>query len=317
MIQHGKTRSKCQMANLNNEFHIFHDHIALTAYRKAALRISRDVVRECIRRYFRDTLKVQAPKFRSQGAYAADICVRSIEGEFHVEDGVYLQHLDMQDWSNWPAGTAVQQLLSNAVDSHPLQASMDESGCLRVRYGGRYCVDLSCYAMLDGQTMQAVKGGTGWSASNPIAFTTWFKSYVNLHGEQFRRVIRYLSAWTDYQSTRRGKMPNGSILTVLAAFNFKSDARDDLSLARTLESISNYIRSIVYILNPVNINEELSARLSEAQKTRFRDVVEEAANNAIAAIIIENPHYVSRLWRKLFGDRFPLSDPPVMNGRHQ
>ncbi len=296
------------MANLNNAFDIFHDRIVLTAHRKTALGTARNVVRECIRRYFRDTLKVQVPEFRSQGAYAADTTVDRIEGRYHIEDGVYIQHLDMQDSSNWPAAAAVHQWLMNAIEDHPMEKSMDKATCVRARYGGRYCVDLHCYAVLNGQCRQAVRGKTNWPAGNPIAFTEWFKSYVNLHGEQLRRVVRYLKAWADFQSRSRGKMPGGSILSVLAAYNFNSHKRDDLAFAKTLEAISNNVRAIVYVPNPVNITDELSARLTETQKTRFQEAVETSEISAKAAILFKDVHEASRLWRKLFGDRFPLTE---------
>ena len=101
-------------------------------------------------------------------------------------------------------------------------------------------------------------------------------------------------------------MPDGFTLTVLATYHFSQDSRDDLALARTFKAISNYVRSAVYVLNPVNINEELSARLTDRQKTRLQEALEEAANTANAAITINDAHIASKLWRKLFGDRFPL-----------
>lgn len=96
------------------------------------------------------------------------------------------------------------------------------------------------------------------------------------------------------------------MLTVLATYNFNHDYRDDLSLAKTLEAISDCVRSTVYVLNPVNINEELSARLTDMQKTRLQQGLEEAANTANAAVTINDAHIASKLWRKLFGGRFPL-----------
>ncbi len=169
------------------------------------------------------------------------------------------------------------------------------------------CMELFCYADLNGKYYQAIKGKTNWLGTHPLAATGWFKSYINQRGEQLRRIVRYFIAWAGFQSTCRGIMPDILMLTVLATYNFNDDYRDDVALARTFDAVSSYVRPIVYVLNPININEELSARLTESQKNRFQEAVDEAANIASAAIVVNDAHMASKLWRKLLGPRFPLS----------
>ncbi len=294
------------MADIHIAFGAFHDRVALTAGKKATLRIARNAIRERIRKYFRTKLQVQMPKFRGQGSYSMGTTVNPIDNEYDIDDGVYLQHLDKQDDSEWPAAATVHRWLVKATDGHTREDPMDKRTCVRVRYAGQYHVDLPAYGELNGQYMLAVKGEFKWPPSDPLALTDWLKSQVSLHGEQLRRIIRYLKAWADFQSMRRGKMPSGLILTVLAANHFHGHDRDDLALANTIQAISNAVRNTFFVLNPVDIYEELTARLTDKQITRFQDAIRAAAADANESFMVDDDHSASKLWRKQLGDRFPI-----------
>ncbi len=293
------------MANLCEDFEIFHERIALTKHNQAARGIARQAVRDRIRRYFHQNLNVRAPNFLSQGTCAANITVNPIGGEHYIEEGVYLQHLDKHCQDGWPSAHDVHQWLIKATQGYAVPDTDGDPACVRLRLSKHLQIALYCYTDLNGQYFQAVKNIANWSCIHPLALAGWFRSYVNQRGEQLRRIVRYITAWTDFQSKHRGIMPDASILTVLATYNFNDDYRDDLALAKTLEAISNYVRSIVYVLNPVNINEELSDKLTDTQKIDFQEAAEEAANIASAATVINCAHMASKLWRKLFGSRFP------------
>ena len=118
--------------------------------------------------------------------------------------------------------------------------------------------------------MLAEKGEKGWHNSDPIALTEWFTDQVQKQGDQLRRAVRYMKAWADFQSVKRGKMSTSLILTALVAQNFRSHERDDVSLARYRQS---YLRrrcvSIVSVYNPVDGTEELTQRLSDEEKKRL------------------------------------------------
>ena len=267
------------MADLRKEFGKFHDRVALTSGKKAILRTARNAIRERIRKYFRDTLKILVPKFHGQGSYNMGTTVNPISGEYDIDDGVYLQHLDSQDDSDWPAAATVHQWLVKATDGHTSEKPMDKRTCVRVRYAGQYHVDLPSYGVLNGQYLLSVKGKSKWHHSDPLALTDWFIDKVKSNGEQLRRIVRYLKAWADFQSNRQGTMPSGLILTVLAANYFQSHEKDDVALAKTLQAILNAVDTIFFILNPVDYKEELTSRLTDVQKTRFQEAVKAAALN--------------------------------------
>ena len=293
------------MADLHGEFEKFHERVALTSTKKESLRKSRDAIRDRIRKYFHEILKVKMPKFRGQGSYAMGTTVNPLNGEFDIDDGVYLQHLAENDDSDWRTPETVHRWLVKATDGHTNEKPIDKRTCVRVKYAGEYHVDLPSYAKFNGEYMLAEKGEKGWHPSDPKALTDWFKEYVREYGEQLRRVVRYLKAWADFQSGRKGKMPCGLILTVLAARNFSADERDDVSLSDTAKNISSTVKPVFCVYNPVDSKEELTARLTAEQKERFQEAVSELASDAANAIDAEEGEESSKIWRTQFGDRFP------------
>lgn len=293
------------MADLQSEFKTFHDRIALTSGKKDSLRKARNALRGKIRKHFREKLKLMLPKFRGQGSYAMGTTVNPLNGEFDIDDGVYLQHLDSNDKSQWPTPATVHQWLVQATDGHTGEKPIDKRTCVRVRYAGHYHVDLPSYGRYYGDYLLAEKGDKGWHRSDPLALTNWFRDQVKNNGEQLRKMVRYLKAWADFQSGRLGVMPSGLILTVLVCNYYRSDQRDDIAFANTIRAISNAVKFTFCVYNPVDAGEELTARLTEAQKIRFQNAIADAADAAAEAIDTDDRHEASKTWRKQFGDRFP------------
>ena len=79
------------MANLHRSFIDFNDTIALSQSHKKTLRTSRNAVRERIRKYFREEEKGYTPKFHGQGSFMMNAIIEPLDGEFDIDDGIYLQ----------------------------------------------------------------------------------------------------------------------------------------------------------------------------------------------------------------------------------
>jgi hypothetical protein len=295
-----------QMAELRKEFNDFHDRIVLGNGQKESLRKSRNAIRDRIRKYFKEIFKVTSPRFYMQGSFAMGTTVNPLDGEFDIDDGVYLQHLDENDNSNWPVPDTVHQWIVKATDGHTKEKPMDKRTCVRIRYAGQYHVDLPIYAKYLDEQRLAEKGENGWHQSDSKALTDWFINQVNNKGEQLRRTVRFIKAWADFQSGRRGKMPSGLILTVLAVENFRLDEKDDISLSKTLAAISNVVKSLFIVFNPIDGTEELTARLTDMQKERFQQAIADFSSDALKAVDTDDCEYASKLWRLQFGDRFPV-----------
>jgi ABC-type dipeptide/oligopeptide/nickel transport system ATPase component len=293
------------MADLHYEFNLFYNRIALTYGNKVVIQMARETIRERIRRYFRDTLKVKSPMFRGEGAYVMNTMVNPTDGEYDIDDGVYLQHLDQQNDGSWPTADTAHCWLVDALDGHCGGKAEDKRNCVRIRFRGLYRVDLSVYGQLNGRLRLAVNGQTNWLDCDPMSPTLWFGSHVSRCGAQLRRVVCYIKAWADFQTRRWGEMPDGFILTILAVQHYQNRDKDDAALAYTLKAISTAVGSPLHASNPVYIDKQLTERLSHIQKIKFQKAVEEAAENALEALSLADAHKVSKIWRKVFGDRFP------------
>lgn len=293
------------MANLHAEFGTFHDKIKLANGKRDSLKEARDAIRERIRKHFREKLELTAPKFHGQGSYMMRTTVNQLNGEFDIDDGVYLQHLDESDDSDWPTPATVHRWLVEATAGHTKEKPIDKQTCVRVQYAGQYHVDLPAYAKLNGAYLLAVKGDKGWCPSDPKALTVWFIDRVKARGEQLRKIVRYLKAWADFQTGRRGKMVNGLILTVLASNNFYASERDDISLAETVKAISEAVKPVFEVRNPVDVTEKLTDRLTDVQEKRFQDAISDLAKDGADAVAAEDREEAAKLWRRQLGDRFP------------
>lgn len=289
------------MANCNSEFEQFYDAITLSTTKKNYLITGRNAIRGKIKKHFKDTLEAKVPKFHGQGSYAMSTIVNPIDGEFDIDDGVYLQHLD-DDKSKWPTPKTVHGWVYDAVETHTSEKPIDKKKCVRVVYKGDYHVDLPIYCLHNDVPYLAVKD-TGWVASDPKALTSWFLEEVKSKGSQLRKVVRYLKAWADNQSC---KMPSGLMLTVLAAKNFASATRDDVAFASTARAISNQLQFSEIILNPVDVSENLSDSISEAQMKNFKEKLEKLIERADDALTKEDPTEACKVWNKVFGSRFPV-----------
>ena len=293
------------MTDLHSEFQTYHGKVALTSTKKKDLRKARKAIRKKIKTYFKDELEVAQPKFWEQGSFAMKTTVNPLDGEFDVDDGVYLQHLDNEDDSEWPAAETVHKWLVDATDGHTKEKPIDKNTCVRVRYAGQYHVDLPSYGELNDEYKLAVKGCEEWPTSDPKAITDWFNDQVDAD-EQLLRLVRYFKAWADYQATRRGKMPSGLILTVLVVQNWQPNTRDDLCVSDTAAAIESAVKPVFRVYNPVDDSEELTSRLNKEQKKRFQDAISDLVANSTEAIDAEKGSTASKLWRKELGERFPL-----------
>jgi hypothetical protein len=295
------------MADAHRAFEMFHDAITPAQHTLAALRDVRRTVRERIRRNFQQDLSIPPPKFRGQGAYAMGTLIDPLRGIYEIDDAIYLQHLDSESKNRWPAPEIVHICIEGAAFGQRSEAAEKKKRFIRVHEPGGYGLNLRVYAELKGKFHQAECGAKGWRPADPLALVEWFASAVAAHGEQLRRVVRYIKSWADFQSCRHGMLPGGLILTVLTVQNYFPDARDDIALTYTLKGIESKTRPMLSLLNPTDIGEELTAGMTMAQWMNCRQAIAEAASDAVKAIHCRSPQWASELWRRQIGERFPES----------
>jgi hypothetical protein len=238
-----------------------------------------------------------------------DTTVNPLDGEYDIDDGVYLQNIDKDNKNNWPAPETVHSWIYKAVEGHTKEDPIDKRTCVRVIYSGQYHVDLPIYGEYKKAYYLAEKGENGWHTSDPRALADWFKKQVKQSGEQLRNIVRYLKAWADYKSKSKNvKLPNGLILTVLVVENHANKERDDSAFGRTIRNIYQKIVDSLVVYNPVDQSEILTERLTETQKKTFKDLLASLLDSANKALDEKNKKESCKIWRKEFGDRFPCCD---------
>lgn len=291
------------MANCHDLFQEFYGNIKLLSSKKEYLKSARDALRKKMRKHFKDTMKEKVPKFLIQGSYALHTIVNPLDGEYDIDDGVYLQNLD-PDKSKWPTPETVRQWVYKAVRGHTKEKPQDKRACIRVIYSGDYHVDLPIYGIYDGRAYLAVKGDSGWHISEPQAIVRWFRNQVKNKGDQVRTLVHYCKAWADYKA-QLGKLPNSFVLTVLVAEGYKKSERDDSSFAGTMNNVSARISKSSIIPNPVDPTEDLGKRISESQMNNFKKRLSALLANASAALKEDSKINACKKWKIEFGDRFP------------
>jgi len=293
------------MANCHDLFSAFYDVIALSEANKEKLRQARDAVRVRIKAKFKDAGRVPVPDSAAQGSFVMNTTVNPIDGEYDLDDGVYLMHLDKTSNADWPTPETAHKWVYDAVDGHTDQRPIDKRTCVRLVYAGQYHLDLPIYAQLNGVILHAEKGEKGWHKSDAQAITDWFKKAVDTHGDQLRRMVRYFKAWADYNS-KDGVLPSGLVLSVLLVEKFVQHERDDVCFGSLASALYSRMLSNQCVYNPADTveREDFCARYDNVQKQRFIDALRRLKNAAADALTDESKKASCKKWRGEFGDRW-------------
>lgn len=295
------------MAECNKLFSQFIEKIKLDNSKKSSLESSRKGIREKIENYFSNELKVAKPTFFSQGSFALKTVVNPINGEYDIDDGVYIQHLDNEDSTKWESVETVHNWIYDAVKNHTKTPPRHKKPCIRVIYAGEYHADLPVYCELN-DVIHLAHTEKRWHPNDPKILTKWFQDKFKNSGEQVRTNIILLKAWADNNS-KLCEMPAGIILSILVCENYKSSKCDDTSFANTVKNISQKISSEFKIVNPINDKEILTDKLTASQKSNFVSLITTLSNDADKAIEeATSLKDACKLWKNQFGDRFPACD---------
>lgn len=141
-----------------------------------------------------------------------------------------------------------------------------------------------------------------WVKSDPRPVKKWFLDEVDRHGEQFRRIVRYLKAYRDWQWPTGG--PASILLMAASAPSFDArERRDDLALLDVVEQIPDALRDGV--CNPVDHNESLTDRLGKIGVEDAVSKLQTFEQYLRGAINASNPDQACAWLVNQFGERFP------------
>lgn len=292
------------MANLNKLFLEFNSNITLGKSKKENLKIGRNALRNKIKEEFAEKARKQ-PKFSGQGSYMMKTTINPInDGEYDIDDGVYLQGFTDKEIEEWPVASTVHSWIKKSVENHTKTNPIDKNTCVRVVYAKDYHIDLPTYIVKDNIAYLAHKS-EGWIKSDPRAFTEWFIGKVNKKGEQLRSLVKYLKAWKDYT----GVDLKGISITILVGENFyEYENRDDLSLIGTLTNIIEALEDEYVCIKPVTPNEDLFDSHSDNKKNVIINALKNLRDAIQNAVDTNDEKKASDIMIKYFGDRFPKGE---------
>jgi Second Messenger Oligonucleotide or Dinucleotide Synthetase domain len=271
------------MSDCHKLFLDFNKVIALDPARKGQLRTSRNVVRERIRRYFREKNTIIYP----------------LDGEFDVDDGIYFLVEQKPVYSV----STFHDWVYAAVNGHTQQNPIDKQTCVRLVYARQYHLDLPIYYVIAGQSPYLAHKGKGWIESDPREFIKWFNTKTDANG-QLKRVVRYLKAWSDY---RQGYLPSGLIFSILATNNISFHERDDVAFYQTLVNIKRTLEWNFVCYRPTTpVNENLLDVYSLTNKAYFLGQLGSFIQSAETALHENTSQQdACKLWQRHLGNRFP------------
>lgn len=185
---------------------------------------------------------------------------------------------------------AVEKILEPVCKKHGWVLNRDKSSCVRVQVRKGAHVDLALYAIPDEDFHLLVEKAEaranasfgfrvldeamafdqvyptlpsdhimlahreeGWKPSDPRKLETWFRSAIDRHGYQLRRVCRYLKGWRDHSWTGCRLSSIALMAAVVSAFDEAASApaenRDDLALQMVANGLGDRLAGA--IVNPV------------------------------------------------------------------
>lgn len=295
--------------NNHQQFLSFCDKKRLTSKKKEDLRKSRNAIREKIRVSFANKDR-KKPNFAGQGSYVIKTTIKPLDGEYDIDDGVYLNNIDTsKDISEWEKTETVHSWIYDAVKEHTNE-TQSKARCVRVIYANDYHVDLPIYVIKNDVCYIAEKGDKQWHKSDPKAINDWFKDRDNEERKKLRRLSIYLKAWKDFRefNNQSLKLIGGLQLTVLAEEYFCSSNDDEEMFFKTVEKINNNLSLHPPLTNPIDKYADLFSVYSDGKIDTFKDEFDSLYNKSKAAYDEKNNLESAKLWQKVFGDEFLLPE---------
>lgn len=153
----------------------------------------------------------------------------------------------------------------------------------------------------------------GWKLTNPPGHNTWSSERNTAFGGRFKPLVKLFKWWR--RENKTGKRPKGFVLEVLVATHAPVDEQHfGEAFAKMLESIHKAYGSLAdaglkpSIDDPGLPGNDILSKVSITDWKNFIERVRVHAGYARRAQSEEDMEEATRLWRKLFGDRFKATE---------
>jgi hypothetical protein len=152
-----------------------------------------------------------------------------------------------------------------------------------------------------------------WKATNPPAHNTWSSGQNTEFGGRFKPEVKLFKWWR--RENKTGKRPKGFVLEVLVAKHATSDETHyGEAFAQMLENIYQVYGTMAdlgqkpYLADPGLPGNDILSKVSITDWKAFIERVRVHAGYARRAQEETDIDEATRLWRKLFGDRFKATN---------
>ncbi len=287
--------------NINSAFKKFDDNITLSSSKRSSIITSRDAIRGKIRDYFKDE-KQKVPSFYIQGSFATHTALAPLPNkEVDIDDGLYLNNIESDDKSKWPAPKDIHKKIIKALEDHTQDGCEDKTSCVRVIYQNNYHVDIPVYIMKDGHAYLANAKTNDWDQSDSKIFKDWYEGKIKADSDQARRITRFVKAWRDFKKVKMVSIE----IAILVAEHFVPDDSDLIALKKTINAIYLDVFADQSIFKPVSPYENLWEDKSLSEKTSIIEELRDFLNDVEEACKTGDAE-ASSILREEFGTRFPL-----------
>ena len=321
---------EAKMPAVQREFENFHSAICFDEDdEKAKLREKRDTLVKALKANLGDDV----PTFTNfnQGSYSMHTGVVPLDGNFDIDVGLIFDC----DQDKYPDPVVLKKKVRDAVNTN-FRTVLIRRPCVTVNYlsGGEvaYHVDLAVYSRDANGTLYLAKGKENsaeehriWEISDPKELTKLVCGAFSDSDElaQYRRCIRYLKRWRQWQFTGSGA-PLSIALTVAALKWFKpsfNTSGKPVDLLAMLDWVNAMLNQFTYEYNqtdgthqrlkvmlPVAPYSDLMAKRTAAQMKTFKEKLESLRDALSDAYDEELPEDACKLLKKQFGDDFKVPE---------
>ncbi|MBX7135747.1 MAG: hypothetical protein K1X67_24025 [Fimbriimonadaceae bacterium] len=296
------------MANNQAQFEGFLGNIELIGDDLSSLRTSRNANRDRITKYWKETLKRAVPEFEEQGSFEMGTVVRPTEGDYDLDDGMYLKCIG-DDPTEWESTATIQGWVCDAVSGATHGDPQKRKRCVRVPYKGGYHIDIPAYGVDSFGTIRVYEKGVEpnqFVESNPAALVNWFGERKKSH-DDLRDLVRFFKAWRDYKMGSLMKVKSVT-MTILISERIVSGDRYDQAVVDTARACDTHIRYGGSVSKPVAPFEDLTLGWTNAERIAIADAFKTLADRGQDAIDADSVRDGALIWEKQFGPRFPVPD---------
>jgi len=269
-------------------------------------------LREKIKKHFKEKERNE-PKFYIQGSMDKNVStgINPINGDYDIDDGVYLQGITTNDIT---PETAHKWVL-DAVDGHT-NSKEDKPKCVRVNYAKKNkndeCyekhVDLPIYIEENEISYLAIKN-KGWIENKPKEISIWFQDEREEKGTDFRKAIRFLKAWKDKRESENKTLQlfGGFQFSILVSEYFPNSYDNDLEklFYKIVNNINDNLWKHPPLNNPINIDQDTLEYYSDSRISTFKKEFQTLFEQVEDAYEEDDVTKKVSKWRRIFGDRFP------------